>query len=1025
MRRGGFAAVLGMLALVCSTLLADVFMARQRDVGPMRELVAALGTQSTRPVEGRLAGVDRYAPPPVQTRGVTRAGISPEMQIAVATLEKQLGTAPTIRGTAALGVAYLALHQWTKAVDALEEAVRREPTNAAFLNDLSAAYQARATAESRPEDWVSALAAAERSIAADGRRADAHFNRALALGGLHLTYEEIEEWKSYEAMETSAPWVMEAQRRLALATRPAAEGDGIVDLGPDRVRIEDDLLTRWGIAYESGRVTEAAALLAEAETQATHLAQAGGDTMPRDEVAIIRRAENRGGVTDVRSLARGHRLFGLARERFLSNDIVPSARLMSEASDAFSRVLSPYRHWAAVYDAIAIRNEGRSEAAVERLARIDKALVPTYAYLRARVAWTEALARTSLGRYDVARDLLISALAVLGSAREVDNAIPVRTILAEMEWYLGKHASAWSTLRGVLAAVDDRSPTSRVQHFDLAATMAMGHGLPEAALAFQGALIRLAPSPSIRAEAYLRRARTYIRLKNAAAAEEDLARAIESLPATLDAPQRNRLIADVAAARADLLTDRDCTRAITESAKALAYYEQVAGTMRRVAVLTGRAKCRAILGDRPGARADLLAAIEFFEQRRSSITGAADRVQAFELERRAFSDLLALDARAHDEAAAFATAERSRAGVIAEHWKSPRQAAADYTALPPGVAVVYYEALPERVLVWVLTRDRRVSFERPLAEATLSRMVSRTRAGIEQGADLVALRAVSAELFDALIAPALALADELGFKPTIVFVPAGPLYALPFAALPDANGRALLEDRTITLAPSLRTLVSASSSLAGAAVHSVVAVGDGHDPEATGLPMLPMADAEAKAVGAAYPARTVLVGAGATRQRFLDARADVIHFAGHSVLDERYPMLSRMLLAPDAATGDSGWVIESDITAQRFAGTRVVMLATCESAAGRPVQGEGAISMARAFFAAGVPAVVASLWPVDDDLQTLVGTFHRTLRDERDPAQALRAGQLALLRERGRRAPVRVWGGFIMLGGVIAPPPRG
>jgi CHAT domain-containing protein len=337
---------------------------------------------------------------------------------------------------------------------------------------------------------------------------------------------------------------------------------------------------------------------------------------------------------------------------------------------------------------------------------------------------------------------------------------------------------------------------------------------------------------------------------------------------------------------------------------------------------------------------------------------------------------------------------------------------------------VYYEPLSDRVLAWVLTRDRRMSFERPIGEATLSQMVSRIRTAIQQGADLDALRPVSATLFDALIAPALVLADQKGLKPTIVFVPGGPLYALPFGALPGANGRPLLEERTITLAPSLRTLIAASAALTGFTARSVTAVGDGHDTSATGLPVLPLADPEATAVGASYPARTVLIGADATKQRFLDARADVIHFAGHSVLDERYPMLSRMLLAPDAAAGDSGWVLESDITAQRFASTRVVMLATCESAAGPPVQGEGAISIARAFFAAGVPAVVASLWPVDDDLQTLVTTFHRTLRDEHDPAEALRAGQLALFRERGRRTPVRVWGGFIMVGGVLAPPPQ-
>jgi len=91
--------------------------------------------------------------------------------------------------------------------------------------------------------------------------------------------------------------------------------------------------------------------------------------------------------------------------------------------------------------------------------------------------------------------------------------------------------------------------------------------------------------------------------------------------------------------------------------------------------------------------------------------------------------------------------------------------------------------------------------------------------------------------------------------------------------------------------------------------------------------------------------------------------------------------------------------------------------------AGTFVDGEGALSLGRQFFAAGVPAVVSSLWPVDDDLQTLMTTFHRTLIEGRDAARALRMGQRALLRERGADTPVRVWGGFMMLGGLT--PARG
>lgn len=1008
----------GTLVAACAALVAGLSVTMHGVDRPLRDLVDALSREPTRLADARLADGLAYAPPPVQTRGAVRRAIPPDVTIAAAKLEKQAREQDTPRTSAALGVAYLALGAWDNAVESLEDAARRAPADAVYLNDLSAAYLTRAAKQGHPQDWVSGLAAAERAIAVDPHRPEPYFNRALALGGLHLDFEETEGWNAYRHVDPSGPWSAEALKRSS-ETEP---GRGITtetpDLGPVRERIEDDLLARWGASVEQKHDADAARLLAEAGRLAEQLARDGGDTMPRDEVARIARAAA-GSHEQLAALATAHRLFGEAHAQFVARNLVAAARTMSAASDGFHRAGSPYQYWSAIYDAILVQVQGHSDEALTRLEAVPPSLPSTYANLRARVAWTDALARGSLGRYDLARDVLMRALEELRPAGERDSAISMQTNLTEAEWYLGEQESAWSNLQDVLARVDDRRPTSHVQHLDLAATMAIGVGMPEAALVFQQAFIReAAASPALYAEGFLRRARTYVTLHDVPAASADLRRTLDELPPTLDAAERARLTANVAAARAELFSDGNCRQSLRQADAALAYYTRVSGTIRRADTLTVRAKCRASMGDTAGARQDLLDAARLFELRRGDIASAADRVAAFELQRRTFDDLLALEwERLHDEAAAFATAERSRAGVVAEAWHQSPDRVPDYRSLPAGTAVVYYQSLSDRVLVWVLTRERRVAFERAIGQADLARSVERMSRGIDEGANLDGLRPLSASLFDALVSPALAVADRGSAASTIVFVPSGPLFAVPFGALPDATGRALLEQRTVVIAPSLGTFLAASSRLSGFHPHSVVAVGDAHDPDSTGLPMLPHANAEAVSVGGLYPTHTVLVGHDATVSRFLATHADVVHFAGHSVLDERYPMLSRLLLAPEPSTRDSGWLLESQITPDRFAATRTVMLATCEGAAGKTVQGEGAISLARAFFAAGVPAVVASLWPVDDDVQTLATTFHRTLTTDGDPARALRAGQQALLRERGHDTPVRVWGGFIMFGG--------
>jgi CHAT domain-containing protein len=608
------------------------------------------------------------------------------------------------------------------------------------------------------------------------------------------------------------------------------------------------------------------------------------------------------------------------------------------------------------------------------------------------------------------------------AAAEYDYLVATHTNLAESEWFLGDRGAAWANLLAAFRHVDRRGETRRIEHLELAASIAQDEDLLAAALEFRNATVRTSQTAVLQADAFVRRARALLRLDDPPAAAADLERAVAALDAFGDSVRREFFASEIDVVRAELFSRGDCARAIQHSDAALPYFRRTQ-MIWLGSLLKTKAGCFQGMGDVLQARTLLHEAVAVYESRRASLRSVIDRVRGLELERAAFRDLVTLELLdLKDEAAGFATAERARAGGLADAWAG---ADGDHGALAPGVAVVYYESLANDLVIWVLTRDRRVMLTRPITEQALRRMVERIRRSVDAGADVAALRAPSASLFDQAVAPALEIADRetSGYAPaaTVVFVPDGPMYGLPFAALPDAERRPLIETRTVAVAPSLRAFLSASRRLETFDPRDIVAVGDGHDATAFPLPMLPHADDEATAIGGLYPRATVLAGSAATKRSFLDSSAAVAHFAGHTVLNERYPMLSRMLFAPEPSGADTGWLLAEDITAPLVAGRHVVVLATCEGAAGRTVEGEGAISVARAFFAAGVPAVVASLWPVDDDLQTLMTTFHRALRTERDPARALRAGQLAILAERGRRTPVRVWGGFIMLGGLRPP----
>ena len=77
----------------------------------------------------------------------------------------------------------------------------------------------------------------------------------------------------------------------------------------------------------------------------------------------------------------------------------------------------------------------------------------------------------------------------------------------------------------------------------------------------------------------------------------------------------------------------------------------------------------------------------------------------------------------------------------------------------------------------------------------------------------------------------------------------------------------------------------------------------------------------------------------------------------------------------------------------------LVFLSACRGAAG-PVKGDGRTGLTRAFFYAGTPSVIASLWDVADaPTSYLVTEFYRHYLRGQGKAASLRAAQLALLRE--------------------------
>lgn len=179
----------------------------------LQELIATVAGQPTRPVEGRLTGGFKYAPPPSPTRGPGDREMPPEVRIAAARLEQVAsGDQPSPTALADLGVALLTLGDVNKAIDALERAVAQRP-DARYESDLAAAYLARARRQGSQADWQKGLDASERALKINPDLIEAWFNRAIAVEGAAMSPGDVKQaWQDYLKRDSSSDWAREHQR---------------------------------------------------------------------------------------------------------------------------------------------------------------------------------------------------------------------------------------------------------------------------------------------------------------------------------------------------------------------------------------------------------------------------------------------------------------------------------------------------------------------------------------------------------------------------------------------------------------------------------------------------------------------------------------------------------------------------------------------------------------------------------------------------------------------------------------------
>jgi CHAT domain-containing protein len=308
----------------------------------------------------------------------------------------------------------------------------------------------------------------------------------------------------------------------------------------------------------------------------------------------------------------------------------------------------------------------------------------------------------------------------------------------------------------------------------------------------------------------------------------------------------------------------------------------------------------------------------------------------------------------------------------------------------------------EPTTAFVLTRDTLISVRVAPIDSLASR-IERFSAFLQAGRVMAPLaRELAAQVIDPVIA---ALPSGIT---RLVLVPDGALHRLPFAALTNEQGGALLTRFEIAVAPSVEDALGAAIGVSRrrngttddrALVIGAPATMPTMPGSTTAWGALPGARVEARRVAGMLRGGTLMDGRDATRDRIVQRLSDggqVLHIATHAVADPASYDGSGIVVQSTATHG--GLFDLGDFSAQALP-FDLVVLSACASGDGVLLSGQALHGLVSTALDAGARGVLATRWRVEDAaIVPYMEAFYRAQIAGNDVVTALHTVRLAAMR---------------------------
>lgn len=1042
-------------------------------------LVALNESYEERSVEARLSDL-KYAPMPNQ-RGEAPRGDYVKRELAGSRLRTAVTENPSAASLRALGQWYLTERKFDEAIDQFNKALALDPNDAKSHVNLGAALLEKGKLDvgkteggRSVENFSRSLEQLNKGLQLDSSLLEGYFNRALVYEYMMLPREAEAAWREYLQKDPNSQWAEEAKRKLKQLeesnNRKAMTVDDTLKEFRQARRAGDDT-TAWKLVtqhYTSGgnelsnRLLDSFLDLSpdDPESSLSDLSYFAAlehkQTGDRYTSNLVQRYSQ--ATPAVRNrLANARRRANTAYTLFTHSELEEAIKEYTaakqeyeDAGDLVGRTFILYRlaHCDVLRGKLA-----KAKQSFKQLIPICEA--NGYHWLVGQCLYSLAHAYSDNNEFTTAIDYSSRGLDKFKQFQDLNGEVKALTQLAAISQFFYRERNALDYLSQGLALTTERQvePIQQWGFFVQAGLSVSAMQLYDAALVFQKRALEIAlemgrPLMVQRSRGELGFA--YAALKMYA---EALAEATKAFEVGSSLPDGRELMANASWQLGDILRESgQCDKAIDAYNRSIDLYEDLSFELYDYVAHKGRLLCLARTGDNNAIGNELTKVIHLFEEFRSKITTESQRNSFFAVEQSVYD--LAIDyefQRKRDPIKAFEYSEVSRARTLLDAVSGstsvrrtsygldleittrnrPLNLTEIQTQMPDSAQILQYAVLDNKLFIWVITKS---AIRPEVVDITAPALTDKVRGyltSINQppgGAN--ANTSAAAEMFRLLIAPAEPYLDKNKF---LCIVPDKILHYLSFDALVSpATGAYLVQDYNTGVAPSSTVFVRLTNEAALKARkgdETFLGVGNPRfDRESfVSLNDLKAAVQEVETISSFYSQpRRLLVGPRATEDNITSEipKADVVHLAMHFIQNGKSEMLSGFPLSPEAPATDhssDGFWQSAEIYSLKLPRTRLALLSACQTGIEQHYNAEGAVGAARPFLVAGVPVVVASLWPVDSDATAalMIDLHKQRTRFERPVTQALRQAKLDMLHgpDLRYRHPY-YWAPFVVVGGL-------